>query len=71
VSTEQLSRSEAIAAIEQVLGNTEEAAHVIDWTRDLWETMDELYKRLPAALVQKIIHAYAPTYDGEVVKVWE
>jgi hypothetical protein len=60
VSTEQLSRQEAIAAIQRELGDTEKAAQVIDWTRDLWETIDELQKRFPPELAHKIIHARRP-----------
>jgi hypothetical protein len=62
-----LSRYEAVEAIEQALGNKEDTAHVVEWTNDLWETIDELYKRLPRELVQKIIHAYTPISDGEAV----
>lgn len=58
-----LSRSEAVEAIERTLGNTQDAAHVTDWVRDLWETVDELYKRFPPVLVQQIIHASPPTFD--------
>jgi hypothetical protein len=62
-SVNVLSRSEAVQEIEQALGNTEDAAHVTDWVRDLWETVDELYKRFPPVLVQQIIHASPPPFD--------
>jgi hypothetical protein len=71
VSIEQLSRSEAIAAIQHELGDTEEAAHVIDWTNDMWDTMTELYKRLPSELADKIIHVRIPTFDKEIFELVE
>jgi DNA primase len=68
VSTEQLSRHEAVEQIQRELGDTEKAAQVIDWTRDMWETMDELYKRFPPALAHKIIHASRPpTFEEAAV----
>jgi broad specificity phosphatase PhoE len=60
VSTEQLSRQEAVEQIQRELGDTEKAAQVIDWTRDLWETIDELYKRLSPALARQVINASRP-----------
>lgn len=68
---EQLTRSEAIAAIERKLGNTEAAALVVDWTRDMWESMTELYQRLPKELADQIIHARMPLFDEEAVTARE
>jgi hypothetical protein len=63
-----LSRSEAVQEIERALGNIEDAAHVTDWVRDLWETVDELYQQFPPVLVQQIIHASTPTFDERATR---
>ncbi len=55
--SEQLTRHEAIELIQQRLGDTEEAAHVIDWAYDMWETMEELSQRLSPALARKVFYA--------------
>lgn len=56
-NTKQFTRSEAIEQVKRELGDTEEAAQVIDWIQDMWETMEELSRRLSPALARKIIHA--------------
>jgi len=64
VNAKQLTRHEAIERLVRALGESEETAHLIDWTLGLYDAMDELYRRVPRALASQIIHASrAPTYE--------
>ena len=51
-----LSRHEAIKLVQEKLGNTEQAAHVIDWVQEMWETIEALHERFPE-FAWMIIHA--------------
>jgi hypothetical protein len=37
----------------------------------MWETITELYKRLPKELAYKVIHAGQPMFDEEIVTAGE
>jgi hypothetical protein len=51
-----LSRYEAVRFVQEQLGKTEKAEHVIDWIKEMWETIDALYERFPEC-AWMIIHA--------------
>lgn len=54
---EKPERNAVIDVITHLLGNTEEIAHLIDYLRDMWETIDLLIQKFGKEDAQKMITA--------------
>lgn len=63
---EQATRQHLVDVLLHELGDTEEVAHLIDWIRDMWETVDLLKKRFGEETTHKIIKAPAWISPSEV-----
>jgi hypothetical protein len=59
---EKPERSAILDLLPHLRGNTKETAHLIDYIRDMWETMDLLKKEFGAEGAQKIISAPGISY---------
>jgi chlorite dismutase len=57
---ERATRQHIDEVLQHEMGDTEEAAHLIDWIRDMWETIDLLKARFGKEAAHTIIEA--PSY---------
>ena len=62
---EQATRHDLLNLLLHELGDSEETQHLLDYTRDLWETIDLLTKRFGSEVTRKIIEApvFFPTKE--------
>jgi hypothetical protein len=65
---EQATRQDILRVVLHELGDSEETQHLLDYTRDLWETKDLLTSRFGPEATRKIIEAPVYLPPQEVVR---
>jgi hypothetical protein len=64
---EQATRQDILRILLHELGDSEETQHLLDYTRDLWETKDLLTERFGSEAARKIIEAPVSQPTKEMV----